>query len=144
MLMWALLYTNRVALSIQTLKVLSLSEKGKKTVTELMSLLRSDSTFDFKTPESEQFHEKSQVVRVRTLEIKSTIQDICAQRNNSWTHAVMTRIENLHDLPASDNVYHRQSSTNFITFKQISVTYRDVRKDDNLNPSKQGIPSDTF
>ena len=80
-----------------------------------MSPLRLDRTFDFKTPESEQFHEKSQVVRVRTLEIKSTIQDICAQRNYSWTHAVMTRIENLHDLPASDNVYHRQCSTNFIT-----------------------------
>ena len=86
------------------------------------------------------------MVRVRTLEIKSTIQDICAQRNDSWTHAVMTRIANLLDLPASDNihVYHRQCSTNFITFKQILVTYRDVRKDGNLNPSKQGIPSDTF
>ena len=80
------------------------------------------------------------MVRVRTLEIKSTIQDICAQRNDSWTHAVMTRIENLQDLPASDNVYHRQCSTNFITFKQTPVTYRDG----NLNPSKQGLQSDTY
>ena len=56
----------------------------------------------------------------------------------------MARIEYSQDLPAFDIVYHRQCSTNFRTFKQIPETYRDVREDDNPNPSKCGRPSDTY
>ena len=58
------------------------------------------------------FHTKSQVSCVRTLEIKSTIQDICAQRNDSWSQSVMARTVYSQYLPASDTVYHRQCSTN--------------------------------
>ena len=40
-------------------------------------------------------------------------------------------------------MYHRKCSTNFRTFKQIPATYRDVKEEDNVNPSKRGRPSDT-
>ena len=56
----------------------------------------------------------------------------------------MARTAYSKDLQASDTVYHRQFSTNFRTFKQIKVTYRGVREDDNLNPSKRGRQSDTY
>ena len=55
----------------------------------------------------------------------------------------MARTEYSQDLHASDTVYHRQCSTNFRTFKQILLTYRDLKEEDNLNPSKRGRPSDT-
>ena len=57
----------------------------------------------------------------------------------------MARIEYSQDLHASDTVYHRKCSTNFRTFNQIPATYmyRDVKEEDNVNPSKCGRPSDT-
>ena len=71
---------------------------GKKgeTATELKRLLRSDSTFTFKeivffcgkSPETSLFHEKNSVFSVRTIEFKSTIQAICTQRNDSWSHVL--------------------------------------------------------
>ena len=110
---------------------------------EIIFNFKTDCIFCGKTTESRQFHDKGQVVSVRTLEIKSTLQDICMQRNDSLSHSVMARIEYSQDLRASDTVYHRQCSTNFRTFKQIPVTYRDDKEDGNLNPSKRGRPSDT-
>ena len=66
-----MLYRNHVDFSIQMLKVLSFVRKGKKT--KQRRLLRSDSTFDFRTDcvfcdnttESRQFHGKSQVSCVK-------------------------------------------------------------------------------
>ena len=111
-------------------------------------LLLSETTFDFQTDcvfcgksaKSKRPHDKSQLSSVRTLEIKNTILNICAQRNDSWSHAVMARLEYSQDLPASDAVYHKQCSINFRTFKQIPIIYRDF-KEDNSNPSKRGRPS---
>ena len=68
---------------------------------------RTDCFFCGKTTESKQFIDKRRVSCVRTLEIKSTRQDICAQRNDSWSLSVMARIEYSQDLPAFDIVYHR-------------------------------------
>ena len=96
-----LMYTNRVDLSIQMIKVLSFVRKMKeKAATKQRHLLCADSTFDFKTYNvfcgktagSKQFHDKSQVSCVITLEIKTAIQDICAQINDCWYHSVMVRI----------------------------------------------------
>ena len=83
------------------------------------------------------------MISVRTLEIMGTLQDICAQRNDSWSNAVMARIEYSQDLHASESVYHRKCSTNFRTFKQILATYRDVKEEDTSNPNKRGRPSDS-
>ena len=66
-------------------------KRKQETATEQRRLLRSESILDCrtdcvfcgKTTEPKQFNDKRQVRYVRTLEIKSTIKDICAQRNNS-------------------------------------------------------------
>ena len=50
---------------------------------------------------------KGQLSSVRTSEIKNTILNICEQRNDSWSHAVMARLEYSQELPAPDTVYHK-------------------------------------
>ena len=128
-----------------------IKRQKEKAATEIKRVLRSDSTFSFKTDcvfcgkstESKQFHDKTDVIKVRTFDFKKSIQSVCKERNDSWSHTLEARIEYAQDLHASDTVYHRQCSTNFRTFKQIPTVHRNIKDDLDLNPSKRGRPSDT-
>jgi len=68
------------------------------------------------------------VVEVRTTELKSTMQQICEDRNDDWAKVVLGRIESVNDLHAADAVYHGQCNTNFRTNKQIPKLYSDLHE----------------
>lgn len=61
--------------------------------------------------------ENTEVVTVRTVEIKETILAVYHERGDDWANAV--QISHVHDLHAADAVYHRVCSVNFRTMKQV-------------------------
>ena len=61
--------------------------------------------------------------KVATLETKNVVLGVCSQRGDMWAEAVRARLLHVHDLPASDAVYHQSCSVNFRTGKQIPQSY---------------------
>ena len=61
----------------------------------------------------------SDILTVRTIEMKDTILAVCRERGDSWADSVQARILHIHDLHAADAVYHQIYSVNFRTKKQI-------------------------
>ena len=61
----------------------------------------------------------SDILTVRTIEMKDTIFAVCQERGDSWADSVQARILHIHDLHAADAVYHQICSVNFRTKKQI-------------------------
>ena len=56
---------------------------------------------------------------VQTLEVQSTILDICHKRNDEWGREVQGRIASVVDLHAADAVYHKVCSSNFRTSRGV-------------------------
>ena len=52
----------------------------------------------------------SDVVIVRTIEMKKKILAVCSERGDSWASAVKAQILQVHDIHAADAVYHRTCS----------------------------------
>ncbi|CAG2194864.1 unnamed protein product [Mytilus edulis] len=76
------------------------------------------------------------VVCVRTLEFKSSVESSCRERNDKWGEEVLSRIQMAHsDLHAADAVYHAQCNSNFRTSKQMPQTI-DKTPEDNLKKRK--------
>ena len=61
----------------------------------------------------------SDILTVKTIEMKDTILAVCQERGHSWADSVQARILHIHDLHAADAVYHQVCSVNFCTKKQI-------------------------
>ena len=49
---------------------------------------------------------ESEAFQVRTKDFQSNIEDICRQRNDTWSVIVLGRLEYARDLHAADAVYH--------------------------------------
>ncbi len=71
--------------------------------------------------------ESTEVIGVRTNELKEKILAFCHQRGDSWPATVQARILPVHDLHAVDAVYHHICSSNFRTKKQIPAAYQTER-----------------
>ena len=82
----------------------------------------------------------SEVVPVRTVEIKDTILAVCREREDDWAKEVQTRILHVHDLHAVDAVYHRVCSVNFRTMKRIPVAHE--HEDNAPKKVKLGRPQE--
>lgn len=63
----------------------------------------------------------SDVVQVRTVEVRDTILAVYSERGDAWALDVQARLLNVHDLHA---VYHRVCSVNFRTKKQIPAVHK--------------------
>jgi hypothetical protein len=66
---------------------------------------------------------ESDVFQVRTKEFQKNIEDICRQRNDSWSVDVLGRLEYARDVHAADAVYHQSYSVNFRTFKTMAYIF---------------------
>ena len=61
--------------------------------------------------------------KVATLETKNVVLGVCSQGGDIWAEAVRARLLHVHDLAASDAVYHQSCNVNFRTGKQIPQSY---------------------
>lgn len=101
----------------------------KKQSAETPPTLRSRYCFEFseqclfcgqKAVKSEKKRKnESEVFQVRTKDFQRNIEDICRQRNDTWSVNVLGRLEYARDLHAADAVYHQSCSVNFRTFKTV-------------------------
>ena len=64
------------------------------------------------------------VFPVRTSDFQFKIQQVCSERNDSWSEKVNSRTEFAQDLHASDAIYHQVFHSNFRTGKQIPTAFQ--------------------
>ena len=88
----------------------------------------TDCFFCGKTATFGRKRKSSDVVPVKTLEVRDTILAVCHERGDAWADAVLARILHVHDLHAADAVYHRVCSVNFRTNKQIPAVHENISK----------------
>ena len=110
-----------------------------------ISLRSGEKTFNFKenclfcghvdTFDSKH-HRGHKLIPVRSLDFQETIIQQCKNMNNKWSEKVMARISSVHDLPATDAVYHQICSSNFWTGKSIPLVF--MSDTDEQPASKRG------
>ena len=72
------------------------------------------------------------VFQVKTVETRDAILAVCRERGDAWGDAVQARMLHVHDLHATDAVYHRVCSANFCTMKEIPAVH-----EQEVDPSKK-------
>ena len=134
-------------------KILRLKGQQSIAVITVKQVLRSaEKVFDFSTDcffcgESVTIGRKrksTEVVTVKTVEIREIILAVCRERGDDWANAVQARILHVHDLHAADAVYHRVCSVNFRTMKQIPAVYEHEVKKVKLGRPQQEQQVDAF
>ena len=60
---------------------------------------------------------------VTTIETKDTILKICSERGDEWSDTIRARLLNVHDLPATEAVYHHTCSVNFRTKRKLPKVF---------------------
>ena len=78
------------------------------------------------------------VFPVRTEDFQVNIENICRERNDSWSTNVLSRIQFVQDLHAADAVYHQKCSVNFRTGKSLPSPTPNKKKTTG-RPPKQGV-----
>ena len=77
-------------------------------------------------------------VSVRTKDFQINIENICRERNDSWSTNVLSRIQFVQDLHAADTVYHQKCSVNFRTGKCLPSPTPNKKKTTG-RPPKQDV-----
>ena len=73
-------------------------------------------------------------VSVRTKDFQINIENICRERNDSWSTNVLSRIQFVQDLHATDAVYHQKCRVNFRTGKSLPSPTPNIKKTTGRSP----------